>query len=145
MKNMAKLGKLDVTNKKFTNHSIRKTTVCKLQKAGIPNDKIIAVTGHRNEMSLKAYSDVDVDDHKKISNILSNADGQSTQPSLQQHSNVGISAASNVLPPTHPLPQFSFSHCTVYFDAGSNISQYGCSKPPPIKKRKVIIESYSDE
>ena len=56
MKNIAKLGNLDITNKKFTNHSIRKTTVCKLQKAGVSNDKIMAVTGHRNEMSLKAYS-----------------------------------------------------------------------------------------
>jgi len=30
MKKMAKLGNLDFTNKKFTNHSVRKTTVCKL-------------------------------------------------------------------------------------------------------------------
>ena len=143
MKNMAKLGKLDITNKKFTNHSIRKTTVCKLQKAGISNDKIVAVTGHRNEMSLKAYSDVNVDEHRRISNILSHADDQSTRPPLQQYckSNVGISATSNVMPSTH----FSFSNCTVYFD-GSNMSQYGCSKPPPaIKKRKVIIDSDSDE
>ena len=146
IRNMAKLGNLDITNKRFTNHSIRKTTVCKLQKAGIPNDKIIAITGHRNEMSLKAYSDVDVEDHEKISNILSNADGKSTQFSLQQHSNVGISGASNVLPPTQLLPQFSFSNCTVYFDAGSHIPQYGSSKPPPpIKKRRVIIDSDSDE
>ena len=38
MKNMAKLGNLDITNKKFTNHGIRKNTVCKLQKAGVSND-----------------------------------------------------------------------------------------------------------
>ena len=73
---MAKLGNLDITNKKFTNHSIRKTTVCKLQKAGVSNDKIIAVTGHHNEMSLKAYSDVDVDEHKKISSILRDQSSQ---------------------------------------------------------------------
>ena len=28
------------------------TTVCKLQKAGVSNDTIAAVTGHRNEQSL---------------------------------------------------------------------------------------------
>ena len=39
---MAMLGKLDSTNKKFTNHSIRKTTVCKLQKAGVSNNRIWA-------------------------------------------------------------------------------------------------------
>ena len=70
MKNMAKLANLDITNKTFINHIISKTTVCKLQKAGVSNDKITAVTVHRNEMSLKAYSDTDVDEHKKISSIL---------------------------------------------------------------------------
>ena len=34
MKKMATLGNLDSTNKKFTNHSVRKTTVQKLQKVG---------------------------------------------------------------------------------------------------------------
>lgn len=33
---------------KEANHSIRKATVRKLQKAGISNDKIAAVTGHHN-------------------------------------------------------------------------------------------------
>lgn len=43
MKTMASSGDLDTTNKKFTNHSIRKTTVRKLQKSGISNDKITAI------------------------------------------------------------------------------------------------------
>ena len=84
MKSMAKLGNVDITNKKFANHSIRKTTVCKLQKTGVSNDKIIAFTGHRNEMSLKAYCYVDVDEHKKISSILSDHPNQ-LQPSSQHH------------------------------------------------------------
>ena len=54
MKSMAKLANLDITNKKFTNHSIRKTIVYNLQKARVSNNKITAVTGHHNEMSLKA-------------------------------------------------------------------------------------------
>jgi len=66
------LGKLDSTNKKFTNYSIRKTTVCKLQKAGVYNDRIAAITGHRNEQSLRDYADADPDDHRTISSILSN-------------------------------------------------------------------------
>ena len=51
------------TTKNFTNHSIRKTTVCKLQKAGISNDKIAATTGHKNEQSLPDYASADLDDH----------------------------------------------------------------------------------
>jgi len=39
------------------------TTVCKLQKAGVSNDTIAAVTGHRNEQSLRSYSNADLEDH----------------------------------------------------------------------------------
>ena len=63
MKYIAMQGGLDLTNKKFTNHSVRKTTVRKLQKAGVSNDKIAAVTGHRNEQSLRSYSNADLEDH----------------------------------------------------------------------------------
>lgn len=143
MKNMAKLGNLDITNKKFTNHSIRKTTVCKLQKAGVSNDKIIAVTGHRNEMSLKAYSNVDLDEHKKISSILSD---QSVQPSLQENGNSRVehvplpttsSSRSNTA--LSSAPHYNFSNCTVYFNSAT------MHNSPPIKKRRVIIDSDSDD
>ena len=69
-KDMAAMANLDTTNKKFTNHSIRKTTVCKLQIARISNDKIAAITGHKNEQSLCDYVSADLDDHRKLSNIL---------------------------------------------------------------------------
>ena len=53
-----------------------------------------------------------------------------------------IIRTSNVLPSTHLLQHCSFSNCIGYFD-GSHM--YGSSKPPPIKKRKLIIDSDSDE
>jgi len=60
------LAEVTLNSEKIKSIALAIVNVCKLQKAGIPNNKIIAVTGHRNEMSLKAYSDVvDVDDHKK--------------------------------------------------------------------------------
>ena len=73
MRLIAQRGELDVTNKNFTNHSVRKTTVIgKLQKAGgASNDKIIAITGHKNEQSIKYYADTDLDDQKSISRKLS--------------------------------------------------------------------------
>lgn len=143
MKAMAKLGNLDITNKRFTNHSIRKTTVCKLQQAGVSNDKIIAVTGHRNETSLKAYSNIDAIEHKRISNILSHH--QSVQPPSQQchESSTSVTRPSNAVSPSaHSLPQFSFSNCTVYFN--SSHMPHCSAKAPPVKKRKTIIESDSD-
>ncbi len=38
MEVIAQQGALDATSKNFTNHGIRKTTVSKLQKAGVSND-----------------------------------------------------------------------------------------------------------
>ena len=117
MKNMAKLGNLNITNKNFTNHSIRKTT--KLQQAGISNDKIVAVTGHRNKVSLKAYRSSTTN---PVWDLL-----------LQMY----------VLHTPHLLPHFNFCNCTVYFD-GSQM--HGSVKVPPVKKRKVnIIDSDSDD
>ena len=71
VKELATLEGLVCTKKRFTNHSIRKTTVRKLQKAGISNDKIAAVTGHRNEQSLRDYATADMQDHQHISSFLS--------------------------------------------------------------------------
>ena len=50
MKTMASLAGIDKSGKRYTNHSVRKTTtVWKLQKARVSNDKIAAITGHKSE------------------------------------------------------------------------------------------------
>ena len=54
MKNMAKEGRLDITAKNFTNHSVWKTIVRKLKKAEASSRDIIAITGHKNEQSMMA-------------------------------------------------------------------------------------------
>ena len=47
---------------------------------------IVGVTGHCNEISLKAYSDTDVDKHKKICNIY----GDQLQHSSQHYFNYSV-------------------------------------------------------
>ena len=69
MKKITTVGGLDITKKHFTNHSVWNTTVRKLQKAGVSNDKIIAITGHKTEQSIKAFVGTDLDSH--ISALLS--------------------------------------------------------------------------
>ena len=49
MKTMASLAGIDKSGKRYTNHSVHKTTLQKLQKADISNDKIAAFTGHKRE------------------------------------------------------------------------------------------------
>ena len=38
-----------------TNHSVRKTTIKTLRKAGVPRDKIKHITGHKSTSSIEAY------------------------------------------------------------------------------------------
>ena len=71
MKTIAKKAGLDNSGKRFTNHSIRKTLVRKLQKGGVSNDKITAITGHKSEQSIAQYADTDLEDHRKISLLIS--------------------------------------------------------------------------
>ena len=84
MKTVAKMGGID-DDRRFTNHSIRKTTVRKLQNAGISKDKIASITGHKSEESLRDYDSTDMRDHKKMSMILSNPTAKSLSSS---HSSV---------------------------------------------------------
>ena len=70
MKTIAQKGNLDNCGKRLTNHSVRKTMVKKLQKQGVPNNKIAAISGHRNEQSLAYYAEMDEEEHAEISKVL---------------------------------------------------------------------------
>ena len=142
MKCIATQGGLSQTNKKFTNHSVRKTTVRKLQKAGISNDKIAAITGHRNEQSLRAYSNADSDDHQGISRILSN-----TITNTHSHNNK-VPAKHSASAPLSALlnDKYHFSNCTVYFNfpGTPSLETQKPSVNPTYKKRRVMIDSDSE-
>ena len=77
---MASAAGLDITRKHYTNHSIRKTTVKKLKKAGVSTTEIMAITGHKNQQSLADYDEIDDDDHMRLSKILSKEKQVATLP-----------------------------------------------------------------
>ena len=60
METIATKAGLDVTNKKFTEHSLPMTTVTKLRKSGATNREFIATRGQKVN---KAYDALDLDDH----------------------------------------------------------------------------------
>ncbi|VDI22743.1 Hypothetical predicted protein [Mytilus galloprovincialis] len=47
-----------------TNHSVRKTTIKTLHKAGVPRDKIKHISGHKSTSSIEAYDD-DLSDNEQ--------------------------------------------------------------------------------
>ena len=67
MKNMAKLANIDITNKNSQITVLEKQLFVSRRKQEILMTYIIIpVTVLCNEMSLKAYSDIDVEEYKKI-------------------------------------------------------------------------------
>ena len=68
MKSMATTLK---TDKKITNHSMRKTLVSKLKNAGQPRHVIKEITGHAREASIDDYDEVDDKQRKQLSHIIS--------------------------------------------------------------------------
>ena len=64
---------------KKTNHSLRKTCVKELSKAGIQDHQIVKITGHKNVSSLVHYDqELDLEDHENISAILCRRNKSST-------------------------------------------------------------------
>ena len=113
MKNMAKEGALDITAKNFTNHSVRKTAVRKLKKAGASSREIMAITGHKNERSLADYDDLDLEDHLHLGEILSGKKSSAVAPKTHQQT------VSSLLPPPVSSSFLSlpmvFQNCNVTF------------------------------
>jgi len=68
MKSMASCLK---TNKKLTNHSMRKTLVSKLKNSGQPCNVICEITGHARESSLDDYDEINENQRKELSHIIS--------------------------------------------------------------------------
>ena len=125
----------------------------KLQKAGTSNDKIVSITGHKNEQSLRDYTDVDMEDHAKLSEILVGAHVSRKRP-LKDTTNIGECAGTSVAQ-NHPGPStFNFTNCTIFIGNSCNTSsnaqlnqiwpQQSELKDPP-RKRACIIDSDSDQ
>ena len=67
MKNISREAKL---SKCYTSHSIRATAVTILDKSGFEARHIMAVSGHKNEASIRSYSKTDIYTRKKMSESL---------------------------------------------------------------------------
>ena len=67
MKNIKREAKLF---KCYTTHSIRATALTILDKSGFEARHIMAVSGHKNEASIRSYSKTDICTKKKMSETL---------------------------------------------------------------------------
>ena len=103
MKALTAGTELSLSKKKFTNHSMRKTTVKKLKAANIPESSIIKVTGHSSTKGLSSYDPGDEEEIKSMSKALN------APSTLSQHNN------SSMFHQSLNQPVNIFHGCTVNF------------------------------
>ena len=114
MKSMANAAGLDATGERLMNHSAWKATLRNLQKQGIPNSDIAAITSHRNVQSLQQYAETEQENHAQISKALSSGSQCAVaRPPLHDY-NPNIQATPSFAAPIVPR-QYNFSNCTVFF------------------------------
>ena len=151
MKTIAKKAGLDNSGKRFTNHSVRKTLVRKLQKGGVPNDKITAITGHKSEQSIAEYADTDLEDHRRISLLISH-NAAAPHPTVPHSSPYNQPAPLNGHPTLQPIhqgvnpPTFMFNGCTLNITCTStNTMDIMHPTTCPSRKRNRAFIDDSDE
>lgn len=111
MESIATKAGLDVTNNRFTNHSLQKTIVTKLRKAGVTCREIMAITGHKSEQSLADYDALDLNDHRHLGEVLGGVVPDPPQPVLaREHA---LIPQSSFNPHTLSSIPFVFQNCTV--------------------------------
>ena len=143
MKNIISEITFESSEKRFSNHSARKTLVSKMKQANLERSSIAKVTGHRNIQSLDDYDEADEDEQRQLSWDISQRNS-TAKPMPVASSTSGPSTSSAVIP--HMMSSQaqnlmnSFTNCTVTLNLNSKTS-------PVIKLRKRrlhFIESDSD-
>lgn len=146
MKEIISGTSLESSDKKFSNHSARKTVVSKMKKANLERAAIAKVTGHRNIQSLDDYDEGDEEEQRKLSWAISQRN------SATKH----LMPSTSAIPPAnHPQLMTSsqaqnlmnsFVNCTVTFNVNNKaVSPILPSEPSNARKRRYqFIESDSD-
>ena len=138
MKSIISGTSLETSEKRFSNHSARKTVVSKMKKANLERSAIAKVTGQRNIQSLD--DEADEDEQRQLSWAISrknstpkpadNTPGPCTSSAVIPHKM--SSQAQNVMN--------SFTNCNVTFNLNNKTSP----TIRPYKRRLRFIESDSD-
>ena len=75
---------LESSDKKFTNHSARKTVVSKMKKANVERSGIVKVTGHKTIQSLDDYDEANEEEQRQLSYAISGRNNSNPQPTVSR-------------------------------------------------------------
>jgi len=111
MKEISLAGNL---SKIYTNHSIRSTAITVWSNAGLSNRQIMAISGHRNEASLRSYnSRPSVNDLRLASDVLSSALDNSKATASGQSVSTCLQAQTNIQTTRNEAIGSVFTSCTI--------------------------------
>ncbi|CAG2243535.1 unnamed protein product [Mytilus edulis] len=154
--------KANITDKKLTNHSGRRTAVTRLIEEGLPLTVVQQHTGHKNIQSLLSYQKNSLKKQKEIAHVLdggssesvSNSKGQPEQrsesPGVPSTSNQNNNAETSQLKNSAMLfPQGTVINGGNFnFNFGNSTTSSTCQDdnagPKPKRRRVQVIESDSD-
>ncbi|CAG2249924.1 unnamed protein product [Mytilus edulis] len=154
--------KANITDKKLTNHSGRRTAVTRLIEEGLPLTVVQQHTGHKNIQSLLSYQKNSLKKQKEIAHVLdggssesvSNSKGQPEQrsesPGVPSTSNQNNNAETSQLKNSAMLfPQGTVINGGNFnFNFGNSTASSTCQDdnagPKPKRRRVQVIESDSD-
>ena len=129
MKSVVKIIALEISKKKLSNHTTRKTVVKKLRAASVGRQSIIHLTGHASEKSLNDYDEGSEKEQRQLSNIIGvtpQSAASSSFPGLPMWSSPATSSTcEHVKTSGHAFTVNNFHNCQVTF----NVIQGQCSSP----------------
>ena len=122
---------LNLEAKRISNHSTRKSVVAKLKKVGQPRHKIIQITGHANESSVDDYDEIEEDERRALSHIISGYPGTDTKTTMSE--TLPSSSSATVLPSSHAVlvPSSSASTLASTEQTSAQFSTHQATHPPP--------------
>ncbi len=141
---------------RHTNHGARRTAIKRMRKQGIPDDKIIKITGHKSVRTLAVYDDELSDsEHKKIQRAIvqhvnepAKSQTKSAIPPVDKPENTNANANSPL--PSNDLSYASglhgllagakFKNCIVKIKVNSSDSR-SASKVKVIRRSRVLSSS----
>lgn len=105
MKNIIAGTNLETSDKRFTNHSARKTLVSKLKSVNVERAGIVKVTGHRNLQSLDDYDEANEQEQCELSLAISKRNNSSNELVPMQINRQSFQPTGNSSLSLLPAPQ----------------------------------------
>ena len=139
MKSIISGTSLETSEKRFSNHSARKTVVSKMKKANLERSAIAKVTGHRDIRSLDDYDEADEDEQRQLSWAISRKNS-TPKPAGNTPGPTSSAVILHKMSSQAQNVMNSFTNCNVTFNLNNKTSP----TIRPCKRRLRFIESDSD-